>query len=357
MTARRGGKLATLILALASVAAALVAAEVGLRLAGAGEPDRNAAPVPPDPELAGLPELRTTLELAQANVRGVHEGVLHRTNSAGMRGPEIALQAPPGTFRIALVGDSVTMGHRVKEEDTYAARLQRAFHGAPGQARVEVLNLGLSGANIRHVLGRLERVGLPYQPDLVVYGFTLNDIEGTHFEPNSQEDRQRYLASLGRFARSPSRLLRVVWPRLVAIRSGLDPQPGSYEYALERAYLHDGPAWRQITRGFDRFAAIGRERGICVDVFLHPVIHQLHFAHPFTRIYARVAEAARARGLFVSEAFPFFHGHDAADLRFNVVDSHPNAEGHRLLAEALVAGLRALPPRCGVPSLPDLRAR
>lgn len=345
--------LATLLLAFLGIALAAAAAELGLRLAGVGDVRRGPreAVLAPgvDPELLGLPILTTALELARPGVRGLHEGVLHRTNSAGMRGREVAREVPPGTFRIAVAGDSVTMGHRVVEEDTYSARSERELNAGAGATRFEVLNLGLSGANILHTVKRLERVGLLYAPDLIVYGFTVNDIEGPGFEPNSKSDRERYLGSIGRFAFSPSRLMQVVWPRLVTIRSGLDPQPGSYEYALERGYLNDGPAWGQIAHGLDRLAAIGRAREVCVHVLVHPVIQQLRFAHPFERVYERVARAAKERGLFVTRALEVFRGHDAADLRFDIVDSHPNAEGHRLLAEALLQGLRGLPARCGVP--------
>ena len=37
---------------------------------------------------------------------------------------------------------------------------------------------------------------------------------------------------------------------------------------------------------------------------------------------------------------------DADTLRFSFANPHPNAAGHRLLAEALRDGLEALPPRC-----------
>jgi lysophospholipase L1-like esterase len=266
-----------------------------------------------------------------------------------MRGPVVSLVPAPGTFRIVVVGDSITMGHRVREEDAYPARLERALDAAVPGADFQVLNLGLSGSNIVHNLRRLERVGLAYHPALIVYGFTVNDIEGPGFEPNSQQDRDAYLAELTRFSDSPSRLLRLLWPRWVAIRSGLDPQPGSYEYALERGYFHNPRAWGRIVKGLERLATLGRREQVCVDVFVHAVIEQLNFAHPFERVYDRVAGAARERGLFVTQSLPFFRGHDAAALRFDIVDSHPNAEGHRLLAEALTEGVLALPPRCGVP--------
>jgi lysophospholipase L1-like esterase len=341
-----------LLLAGAGVAVALGVAEIVARALGAGDGSRRTLAVDgdlPDPELDGLPELRSAIELAQPNVRGVHQGVLHRTNSAGMRGPEVSLAPEPGRYRIVIVGDSITMGHRVPEQDAYPSRVERLLSAEIPGADFEVLNLGLSGSNVVHNLRRLERVGLRHHPNLIVYGFTVNDIEGPHFEANSAEDRDAYLAELTRFADSPSRLLELVWPRWVAIRSGLDPRPGSYEYAVERGYLHNPQAWARVAKGLDRLVTLGRSEGVCVVVFIHAVMQQFNLAHPFERVYEHVAREARNRGLHVAHSLPAFRGRDAASVRFDVVDSHPNAEGHRLLAEALVEGVLALPPECRVP--------
>ena len=58
-------------------------------------------------------------------MRGVHVGVLHRTNSAGVRGPEFSPRVPRGTFRIVLAGDSIAMGHGIEEDERYSAVLER----------------------------------------------------------------------------------------------------------------------------------------------------------------------------------------------------------------------------------------
>jgi lysophospholipase L1-like esterase len=266
-----------------------------------------------------------------------------------MRGPEVALVPERGQFRIVVVGDSITMGHRVQEQDAYPARVERLLDSEISGADIEVLNLGLSGSNVVHNLRRLERVGLRHHPNLIVYGFTLNDIEGPHFEANSSEDRDAYLAELTRFADSPARLLRLLWPRWVAVRSGLDPMPGSYEFAVERGYLRNPEAWARVAKGLDRLGTLGRRQRVCVVVFIHAVMQQFNLAHPFERVYEHVEREARARGLHVIQSLPAFRGHAAASLRFDVVDSHPNAEGHRLLAEALALGVWALPAGCAVP--------
>ncbi len=110
-------------------------------------------------------------DLSQPNVRGVLEDVLYRTNSGGFRGREFSHEVPPG---IVLIGDSYSMGWKVAEENTYAARLEESLNAAGGD-RFEVLNFGLGGLNIRQVVLRLQRNGLAFEPNLVVYGFTLND--------------------------------------------------------------------------------------------------------------------------------------------------------------------------------------
>jgi lysophospholipase L1-like esterase len=324
--------------------------EIAVRVGALASPSAEPVPPPsgPDPALEGLPELGSVYDLARPNQRGVFKGVLHRTNSAGMRGPEVSPTPPDGTFRIAVIGDSVTMGQGVDESEIYSARLQRALDAEDHGRRYEVLNLGIAGMNIVHGVQRLVNVGLPHHPDLVVYGYTLNDIEGPGYVRNDSDQVDAYQRLLTRHRDSRSALLRTLWPRLVVLRSGLRPLPGSYEYALEQNYFHRPEAWAQVVWGLDRLAEIAHREGICVDVFIHPVIQQLRLGHGFRRVYARVAELARARGLHATVAFAHFRGRDAAPLRFHVVDRHPTAEGHLLLAEALLEGLRDLPERCGL---------
>lgn len=301
-----------------------------------------------DPSRRGLPEL-VGFEIAQPNVRGIHFGVLHRTNSHGVRGPEYTPQPEAGSFRIVVVGDSWVMGHRVEEESAYPARLQAMLAARIPEQRFEVINAGLSALNIGGVVERLKRIGLPYSPHLVVYGFTPNDIYGAGYLPNSEAERQAFRALMERHARSPSHLLRLVWPRWIALRSALRPLPGSYEFALRHNYLERPLAFAKIERGLAALAGLSVEHDVCVHVLIHPVIHQLDFLHPYRSIYQRVEEAARRHGLGVTQALPTFLGRRASELHFGRDDNHPNAEGHRLLAKALAGALAGLPERCGMP--------
>ena len=126
------------------------------------------------------------------------------------------------------------------------------------------------------------------------------------------------------------------------------PQPGSYPYELDENYFRNPAAWSFFLAGLDRLAAITEGLGICGVVFLHTNLHDLSPWSAFRRYEDVVAEAAEARGLFVVPSFPVHQGRQGKSLWINWADSHPNADGHALLAGALFRGLQALPARCGL---------
>ena len=118
-----------------------------------------------------------------ANYDGWFAGVPARTNSLGFRDTrEYTIPKPPGTFRIIVLGDSVTFGHGATYETSYPYLLEQRLRSWNPQVKWEVWNLGVPGYNTAQELAYLNEVGERYQPDLVVVGFFLNDFTG--FEPN-----------------------------------------------------------------------------------------------------------------------------------------------------------------------------
>lgn len=297
----------------------------------------------PRPE--GLPELKSAFELTRPGARGVYNGASYRSNNAGFRGREYTMPKPTGVFRIALAGDSISMGSGVREEETYAFLVEQGLN-ARGDRRYEVLNLGMIGLSIRGVLDRLEAIGLRFDPDLIVYGCTLNDILGPAFRSSAHPwahliRRVRY----NRFIQSRSYLLRVLWPRWVSLGELLHPQPGSLLYELNDNYFNNPPAWSGFVAGLDRLAAIATREKLPAVVFIHTNLEYLNIFHPERHIYQQIAGAAEARGLGAIDSFAFHRGYDAESLWLTVLDAHPNHVGHALLAHALLDGLARLPDR------------
>ena len=99
-------------------------------------------------------------------------GVLHVHNRDSMRVLGDFPPKRPGTFRIIALGDSLTYGYGIAEQDTYPKVLETLLNDT---FRVEVLNLGVSGAQSEDIYKILQRKLPELQPDLVIYGMCLND--------------------------------------------------------------------------------------------------------------------------------------------------------------------------------------
>jgi hypothetical protein len=111
--------------------------------------------------------------------RGWFAGVPVEINALGFRdGREYAVEKPERTFRILVLGDSVTFGHGALSDTTYPYLLEQQLRAWRPDVPWEVWNLGVPGYNTAQELAYLRQVGPRYRPDLVVVGFYENDLAG-----------------------------------------------------------------------------------------------------------------------------------------------------------------------------------
>lgn len=96
-----------------------------------------------------------------------------RVNRAGFRGPDWTLAKPPGTFRIAVVGDSFTEAPHVSYDHTFCAVTERELGGCKGLAgrKVQVMDFGVDAYGTAQELLTLHRHAWQYSPDMVVLAF------------------------------------------------------------------------------------------------------------------------------------------------------------------------------------------
>ncbi len=95
-------------------------------------------------------------------------------NADGLRDRAHPKEKLEGLWRIAILGDSVTMGAGIKASEAYPQLLESRL-GRAGQA-VEVLNVALWGWSTRQQRIAYERLVRAYHPDQVILGVCLNDI-------------------------------------------------------------------------------------------------------------------------------------------------------------------------------------
>lgn len=317
-----------------------LAGEAVLRLLAAWTPPTPPRELPADTR--GLPVIEGAFPLAVPNQRSNYRGALYTTNSRGFRGPEIAIPKPRGIFRIAALGDSYAMGSGVRYEEAYPERAARSLARTPDGRQVEAINLAIAGWPLTRTVEAGLPLALEADSDLMVYGWTVNDLEGPNY--------RRTLESF----RPPGRslLVNLLRERWEYARDIFWPSPTSYLGELDENYFHNPAAWREFESGLDKLAEAGRSTGACVVVYLLPEMQILSRFHPYTRFHDAVAEAARRRNLYVINGFPAFLDKDPVPLRCGPLDWHPNAEAHAILGEVLVNGLRQLPESCWSPRAP-----
>lgn len=104
---------------------------------------------------------------------------LIQMNQQGYRDAERQVTKPPGTFRIAVFGDSMTEAVQVNLAETFCTLVEQRLRVR--NPRVEVLNFGVSGYSPIQELLLFQREGPRYRPDLIVWVLFLdNDVSGVH---------------------------------------------------------------------------------------------------------------------------------------------------------------------------------
>ncbi len=112
-----------------------------------------------------------------ANYSGWFAGVPVHINNLGFRDPrDYDLAKGPLTFRIVVLGDSVTFGHSSVYEHTYPYLLEQHLKQWRPDVDWQVWNVAVPGYNTSQELAHLNEIGPQFNPDLVVVGFFENDL-------------------------------------------------------------------------------------------------------------------------------------------------------------------------------------
>ncbi len=260
--------------------------------------------------------------------------ILHVHDKNGMR--RIAPFPPKSDrrFRIMIVGDSLTYGYGVHEEETYPmqieATLKRNFN-------VEVLNLGVNGKQSEGILKVVRKYTPTLQPDLIVYGVCLND-----FLPPHVVDYQNNMAYRFPFPEAIKKLLseRTYLGRLVS---------DAYNSVLMRLDLRYD-FYTDILKDFKnyqtRFARDVRDMNhFVLDRGLPPIVAMVLNQYPDLNSkgyqIATVAEQhLKNAGMTVIPSEEIYKKYDKQLMAVSQWEGHPNAEAHKIFADFLVIHLQ-----------------
>ena len=268
-------------------------------------------------------------------------------NSLGLRGPEIERSAPPGRIRILVLGDSMTFGYYLEEEETFPARLEARLRADGIDA--EVVNTGSGGWSIGSETRFLIERGLALEPDHVILAICANDLT----ELDEEEDLYpRQARAVGELRRELSQIMystasyelylraQVAWKHWRKRRDGDrrgPPNPVELQESSDEV-------WARYAAWLDRLREVLDARGIRLWMVFVPGAYEV-IRGELPTLEARLHELARARGIGFVAALAEFQRDPQADPQawyLLPLDGHFSAAGADRLAGIVEPALAKL---------------
>jgi hypothetical protein len=276
------------------------------------------------------------------NLKTMHRGASWTTNSLGMRDREYDLKKPANTIRIALVGDSIGAGWGVNDGQAFESLIEENLNQSSaalidpredtGRTRpvapelreasktsyVEVLNFSVPGHAPGQRWEQFRRVGWPMSPNVVIF-------EATPADPGWDERRLR-----GLLARN------IGWdaPQYRNALGHSQARRGS-DFASYKSALKSS-RWAILENVYQSAVAECREHDVLPVWVLIPRVGKPMPPEDRTRLVALARSSGFAVVIDVSDAF---EGIEPAELAISADDFHPNARGHRILADKIEKAL------------------
>ncbi len=255
-----------------------------------------------------------------------------RINSYGLRGPEISTDKSPGTYRVAVLGDSATFGYGATEDVIFPSVLQEKLTQKLEQP-VEVLNFGVAGYSTSQESAQLASKVKKFDPDLIIVAQALNDIYGT-----------------GGVSVSPGPLLEFLGGHSSLFSCfnkggslGVKSMSGSVKPRLsyEQIYKPQSEYWPEYDTELKNLKEIAGPTPIVM--VLLPLWDKLDTTYAYREARQELAAHAGKYELAIIDASPsdsIIYSLPALDYRAFAEDlDHPNALGHAKLSEIIYNGL------------------
>jgi hypothetical protein len=260
-------------------------------------------------------------------------GARFSTNSWGMRGREYGLAKPPSTYRVALFGPSDVLGWGVADSEVFETLVEAQLDSAArtkGQ-RAEVLNFAIAATSLAQQVFRVQEEGLRFSPDLIVLTVHPQDLillqwifrrvgRGEFSIPDSAVAQLAARVGVGRGSTGNLADLRLI------------------EEELDRLL-------------FRRAQELGSRVGARVAILALRLLDS-----PSMGNLATTRRAIAAAGVPLIDCTGIWDGRSARTFRVSDLDAHPNAAGHRLIADCLFDGLARGASTLGIrPLVPPAR--
>lgn len=237
------------------------------------------------------------------------------TNEHGMRDEPCNKGSDSTVYRIAMIGDSFTMGTGVEHENLFHTIVENKLNQKSELKNYQLLNFGIGGYGLPQYTAQLKNKVMEFTPNEVVIGFCgYND----HFIPTAKTKANSQLSGVqanGFWTSYLEQLAKLRW-------YGFDPKELKHSKA-QLEYVEN-----QLTA----LDSLCRENGIPMSVVYLSNVYKPQEASDIAHICIKL-------GIKFSDTSIKFEETKLNDYVINALDAHPNKEAHLLFSEVLLEHL------------------
>lgn len=246
-------------------------------------------------------------------------------NALGFRGPEFDLEESRDALRILVIGDSLTFGQGVAEEEMYTTLVEKELNERyPGQ-RIMVINASNQGAGMKDEVNMFIDFYDVFKPHIVVFGFFYNDIKNSSLASTMVSSRK--WRSLWAFSKLLQHSLIV---------AGMFPD---FYQDMKPRYEADHPDWHAFQDTLDTLVRFREERGgfpivmMYLDLITKVRSKYADFLHD-SKITLK--NELQERGISFVDTYRALKDGGEKNYSLNRWDYHPNAKANEIYANVLV---------------------
>ncbi len=256
-----------------------------------------------------------------------------KINSMGLRDQEYTLEKPASTYRILVLGDSMTFGWGAAVADTFSKKLERDLNQKSTGIRFEVINSGVGNYNTSQEVEYFRERGVRFHPDLVILCYFINDAEVTQVPNLGWLQERSYLYAL-------------LWSRARIIQERMKIRMNSEEY-YRNLYQDSNPGWSEAKASLRKFPEIAQSISAKSLLVVIPELRKLQEGgHPFGFVYDQVSAVVKESGGETLQLLPSFQAAGIKDEHLLWVcptDAHPSELAHRIMGDAILKHLLQKP--------------
>lgn len=299
---------------------------------------------------------------------------VQRVNNLGLRGRDVTVEKPAGTYRIVMLGDSFTMGKGVEDSQTFSFLLEQSLQAklaACGGKRLEVLNAGVDSYAPVLSLIQLKREIEPLKPDWVVLNLDVSDLlqeaayrkqavfggdgEVVAVPQHTSDDSpyERFRDWTGRNLFFTRALLfyvnRKFGHRELTVRQVVtEADPETVAHTLE-GDVDRREQWEQIFDSISRIQNRAHLQGAGFLLTVYPWAHQISQtewvpgryafmskdAMPSNASLNTIKQLASEHDIQILDLFPYFRSYSGKDPLYFKHDMHWTPQGHQVMARGI----------------------